>query len=91
MPTDADDIKLRLLDSHAELRQLASQHQDLDQRLSSLSTKPYLTDDEQVEEVTLKKKKLQLKDRMEDILRRHREMLGAPTPAPSSAGSAARG
>ena len=59
MPTDADDIKLRLLDSHAEFRQLAAQHQDLDQRLSSLSTKPYLTDDEQVEEVTLKKKKLQ--------------------------------
>ena len=28
---------------------------------------------EQIEEVTLKKRKLQIKDRMEDILRRHRQ------------------
>jgi hypothetical protein len=36
------------------------------------TTKHYLSDSEQFEEVTLKKRKLQLKDRMEEILRTHR-------------------
>jgi uncharacterized protein YdcH (DUF465 family) len=31
-----------------------------------------LSDEEQVEEITLKKKKLQLKDRMQEISRRYR-------------------
>jgi uncharacterized protein YdcH (DUF465 family) len=38
-----------------------------------LAHKPYLSEHEQFEEVTLKKRKLQLKDRMEDILRRFRD------------------
>jgi hypothetical protein len=36
-----------------------------------LGSRPYLVEVEQVEEVTLKKRKLQLKDRMEDIMRQH--------------------
>ena len=90
MPIDADDIKLRLVEMHEEFRQLTAQHQDLDQRLSGLSSKSYLSEPEQLEETTLKKKKLQVKDRMEDILRHHRGLLGAPTPAPSPMGSVAR-
>ncbi len=55
-----------------EFHQLAVQHRELDDRLHQLTSKPYLSQPEQVEEVTLKKRKLQLKDRMEDIRRRHR-------------------
>jgi len=88
MSTDADEVKLRLLESDEEFRQLTAQHQDLDQRLNSLYQKKYF---EQSEETTLKKQKLALKDRMEDILRRHRDLLHPPSPAPSSAGSSARG
>jgi uncharacterized protein len=55
-----------------ELNQLAAKHHELEDRLHELTSKHYLSEPEQVEEVTLKKKKLQLKDRMEDILRRHR-------------------
>lgn len=55
-----------------ELKVLAAQHHDLEDRLTKLSSRHYLSEPEQVEEVTLKKRKLQLKDRMEDILRRHR-------------------
>ncbi len=49
---------------------LAAKHHQLDDRLHELTAKHYLSEPEQVEEVTLKKRKLQLKDRMEDILRR---------------------
>jgi uncharacterized protein YdcH (DUF465 family) len=56
-----------------ELNLLAAKHHELEDRLHELTSKHYLSEPEQVEEVTLKKKKLQLKDRMEDILRRHRQ------------------
>ena len=46
-------------------------HHSLDDRLKVLATKPHLTDDEQFEEVTLKKEKLRLKDQMEALVRRH--------------------
>ena len=52
-----------------ELKQLAAQHHDLDDRLSQLSSRHYLSQPEQLEEITLKKRKLQLKDRMESIRR----------------------
>ncbi len=52
-----------------ELKDLAALHHDLDDRLSQLTSKHYLSQPEQVEEVTLKKRKLQLKDRMESIRR----------------------
>ena len=56
-----------------ELNQLAAKHHELEDRLHELTAKQYLSEPEQVEEVTLKKRKLQLKDRMEDILRRRRQ------------------
>ena len=52
-----------------ELKVLAAQHHDLEDRLNKLTTRHYLSEPEQVEEVTLKKRKLQLKDRMESIRR----------------------
>jgi uncharacterized protein YdcH (DUF465 family) len=69
---NVQELKELLLKTDEEFRQLATQHHDLDRRLHELSSKPYLSEPEQVEEVKLKKRKLQLKDRMEDILRRHR-------------------
>jgi uncharacterized protein YdcH (DUF465 family) len=61
-----------LLRTDEEFHSLAAQHHQLEDRLHELTAKHYLSEPEQVEEVTLKKKKLQLKDRMEDIMRRHR-------------------
>jgi uncharacterized protein YdcH (DUF465 family) len=72
MPTDVSELRNRLLQNNDEFRQLAAQHHDLDERLTSLSSKSYLSDSEQFEETQIKKRKLHLKDRMEDILRRHR-------------------
>ena len=75
MPTDFEELKRQLLQTDEEYRRLATQHHDLDEKLLSLATRNYLSEPEQLEEVTLKKRKLQLKDRMEDILRRHRQQL----------------
>jgi uncharacterized protein len=71
---DASELKTYLLQSDEEFRNLATQHHELEERLQSLSSKSYLSDTEQLEEVTLKKKKLHLKDRMEEILRRQRNI-----------------
>jgi uncharacterized protein YdcH (DUF465 family) len=67
------DLKPLLLETDEEFRLLAVKHHELDQRLHELAAKSYLSEPEQVEEVTLKKRKLQIKDRMEDIVRRYRQ------------------
>ena len=72
MPTDFEELKRQLLQSDEEFRQLATQHHDLDEKLHNLASRNYLSQPEQLEEVTLKKRKLQLKDQMETIIRRHR-------------------
>ena len=69
MPTDFEEMKKQLLQSNDEFRQLATQHHDLDERIHNLATRPYLSEPEQLEEVKLKKRKLQLKDQMENMLR----------------------
>ena len=78
---EAQDLKNLLLETNDEFRRLASQHHELDERLVQLESKHYLSSDEQVEEVTLKKKKLHLKDQMEEILRAYRQGLAHPAPA----------
>ena len=69
---NVQELKELLLKTDEEYRQLATQHHELDDRLHALSSKSYLSEPEQLEEVTLKKRKLHVKDRMEEILRRHR-------------------
>ena len=73
MNAETSGLKELLLKTDEEFHSLAEQHHQLDDRLHQLTEKHYLSEPEQVEEVTLKKRKLQLKDRMEDILRRHRQ------------------
>jgi len=71
MPTDFEELKRELLQRDEEFRQLATKHHDLDERLHNYADRPYLTEPEQVEEVTLKKQKLYLKDQMESRLRKY--------------------
>ncbi|MBI2834795.1 MAG: YdcH family protein [Acidobacteria bacterium] len=85
MPVNSEELKTHLLQSDEEFRQLAAKHHELDTRIHELSNKHYLSEPERLEEVTLKKRKLQLKDRMEDILRRHRVETSPGSPATSSA------
>ena len=61
-----------LIANHEEFRRLAQEHQQYAHRLDSLIQKRYLTEDEKLEEVRLKKLKLRLKDQMEIIEQQHR-------------------
>jgi hypothetical protein len=45
-----------------EIRSLEDQHRHYEQQLAALLAKPYLSEDEQLEEVRLKKIKLRIKD-----------------------------
>ncbi len=78
MPTDFEELKRQLLQTDEEFRQLATQHQDLDAQIHTLTARQHLSEPEQLQEVMLKKRKLYLKDQMENILRRHSSAGGPP-------------
>ena len=67
----AEELKHHLLATNSEFRELAFKHHSLDDRLHELEAKHYLSDEEQVEEIGLKKRKLHIKDQMESLLRQH--------------------
>jgi uncharacterized protein YdcH (DUF465 family) len=71
MAVDTHELKERLLASDLEFRDLSTRHHELDERLHELSSRHFLTEPEQLEEVQIKKQKLRLKDKMEDIMRRN--------------------
>src|SRR5215467_2535827 len=73
MNGQSQDLKELLLQTDEEFHQLAAKHHELEGRLNELTAKHYLSGPEQLEESTLKKRKLQIKDRMEYIIRRHRD------------------
>jgi uncharacterized protein YdcH (DUF465 family) len=75
MNEQSQDLRALLLQTDEEFHHLADQHHELEDRLQQLVTKSHLSDGEQLEETTLKKRKLHLKDRMEAILREHRGRL----------------
>jgi uncharacterized protein YdcH (DUF465 family) len=66
-----ETLKEELMNRDPEFRELAREHTRYEQRLSELSALAYPSDEEQLEEVTLKKKKLALKDQMYSIMMQH--------------------
>jgi len=68
-----DNLKEELLNCDPEFRELAREHHKYEERLSELSALTYPSDEEQLEEVTLKKKKLALKDQMYSIMMQYQK------------------
>ncbi len=68
----ATQLRDLLLASNDEFRRLVQEHSQYSQRLDSLIQKRYLSEEEKVEEVRLKKLKLRLKDQMEIIEQQYR-------------------
>lgn len=71
--TNTDSLKEELMTSDTEFRELAREHERYEERLSELTALAYPSDEEQLEEITLKKKKLAVKDQMHDIIVRHQK------------------
>jgi uncharacterized protein YdcH (DUF465 family) len=71
--TNTDGLKEQLMTNDPEFRELAREHGRYEARLSELSALAYPSDEEQLEEITLKKKKLAVKDQMHEIMLRHQK------------------
>ncbi len=63
-----DSLKEELISRDPEFRELAKEHHKYDERLRELSALSYPSDEEQLEEITLKKKKLAIKDQMYSMM-----------------------
>ena len=63
----ATQVRDQLLANNDVFRKLSEEHTQYSQRLDALVTKKYLSEEEKVEEVRLKKLKLRLKDQMESL------------------------
>jgi uncharacterized protein YdcH (DUF465 family) len=64
----ADPVRDELLKNNATFRELVHQHESFEKRLVELAHLSYPNDEEQLEEVTLKKKKLQVKDEIYSMI-----------------------
>lgn len=63
------DIQRMLSDDDPEFRQWADEHRRCEARLNELTAKSDISTDEELEEKTLKKRKLHLKDQMAQRIR----------------------
>ncbi len=73
---NADGMKEHLMTTDAEFRELAREHGRYEARLHELLSLAHPNDEEQLEEATLKKKKLAVKDQMQVIITRHQKGAG---------------
>ena len=69
----ASQVRDVLVASNEEFRKLVTEHSQYSQRLDTLIQKRFLSEDEKLEEVRLKKLKLRLKDQMEIIERQFKQ------------------
>ena len=69
------ELREQLLKDNAEYRRLAAEHQYYNDKLEDLTNKHFLSEEEQLEEKTLKKKKLMLKDQMYSMVQKVRKQL----------------
>ena len=72
MSSPAEAIREQLMASSPEFQFLREEHARLSSQLEQLTSKHFLTDQEQVEEVRLKKLKLRIKDQMEMLVQKAR-------------------
>lgn len=66
-----DEVKAELSKKNPAFRELLTQHQIFEKRLSELAELTYPNDQELLEESTLKKKKLIIKDEMYSMLEKY--------------------
>jgi uncharacterized protein YdcH (DUF465 family) len=70
-----EEIKQHLMSSSPEFRRLVDEHHQFEGKLQELQTHHFLSEQDKIEEATLKKKKLHLKDEMNTLIRNFRSEL----------------
>jgi uncharacterized protein YdcH (DUF465 family) len=71
------ELRQQLLTKDEEFKRLAAEHQSYDNQIELLNRRHHLSDEERLQEVTLKKKKLLLKDQMYSIVQRYKKEMKA--------------
>jgi uncharacterized protein YdcH (DUF465 family) len=71
MSNRAADIQRILSDQDPEFRQWADEHRQCEMRLSELTSRSDISIDDELEEKSLKKRKLHLKDQMAERVRNY--------------------
>ena len=69
MSTPTEAVREQLMAGNEQYRRLREEHARYKIQLNELSAKAHLSDEEQAEEVRLKKLKLRVKDQMELLVR----------------------
>jgi uncharacterized protein YdcH (DUF465 family) len=67
------ELREQLWQNNDEYRRLAAEHQAYSEELDRLQSRHLLNEEEQLQEVTLKKKKLLLKDQMYTLIQKYRK------------------
>jgi len=70
-----EEIKEHLISSNPEFRRLVEEHKHHEGRLEELHSRHHMTEHDHLEEIQLKKKKLQLKDQMNAMISKFRNEL----------------
>ncbi len=68
-----EEIKEHLMSSNPEFRHLVEEHRHYEGKLEELHSRSHLTEQDRIDEVMLKKKKLHLKDRMTSLIQKARQ------------------
>ncbi|MFN8626526.1 MAG: DUF465 domain-containing protein [Candidatus Binatia bacterium] len=71
-----EELIQSLLSDDAELKRYYEEHLDLEQRLSEFNRRAYLTPEQELERKQIQKRKLSGKDRIMEILDKHRGSAG---------------
>ncbi len=72
MSSPAEAVRTQLMAENLEYQRLREEHTRYASQLEELARKTYLTEQDQMEEVRLKKLKLRVKDQMEKLVQRAR-------------------
>lgn len=70
-----EEIKEHLMSESPEFRRLCEEHRIYEGKLNEMHSRHHMTEHDRIEEVQLKKKKLQLKDQMNAMIGRVRNEL----------------
>ena len=70
-----EEIKEHLISANTEFRRLAEEHKEYEGKLEKLHSRQHMTEQDHLEEIRLKKKKLHLKDEMNSMVQKFRNEL----------------